>query len=117
VSFKRLLSFVRILEEEFSDIVENVELHPDKLRITLIDRSWIEIRYPVENKFSFHWQRGEKIYRIDTAPHHRHIKTFPRHIHFGSEDNVIEDFITKGTRPEDDFRAFMSWVREQLFNR
>ena len=115
MTLKRLLDFLNIIHKEFSDIITNVELQPDKLRIMLIDGSWIEIRYPVEDKFSFHWQRGDKIYRLDTAPHHKHIKTFPRHIHLGSEDNVVEDFITRvGDKPEENFRNFMKWVRSQL---
>ncbi len=111
----RMLNFVKILNDDFSDIVTDVDLHPDRLKITLVDNSWIEVRYPIKHKFSFHWQKGNKIYRIDTAPHHKHIRTYPRHIHFETEDNVIEDFITKaGDEPEDDFRNFMKWVREQL---
>jgi len=113
MSYQRLLNFVKIVNDEFSDIVSDVGLYPDRLRITLVDGSWIEVRYPVKGKFSFHWQRGNKIYRIDTAPHHKHIKTYPRHIHFEREDNVIEDFVTKaGDEPEEDFRNFMKWVRK-----
>jgi len=88
----RYLAFLKIVRDEFSDIVVDAELHADRIRLTLVDGSWIEVRYPVEDKFSFHWQRGEKIYRIDMAPHHREISTFPRHIHFGSEDNITEDY-------------------------
>lgn len=78
-----------------------------------MDGSWIEIRYPVEGKFSFHLQKGSKIYRIDTAPHHREIKTFPRHIHLGSEGNVVEDYVLdEKAQPEENLRKFMRWVRE-----
>jgi len=109
----RYSSFLKIVYDEFSDIIIDVELHADRIRLILLDNSWIDIRYPVENKFSFHWQRGEKIYRIDTAPHHRNIRTFPRHIHFGSENNVIEDSVTEGSKPpEENFRKFLLWVRE-----
>ena len=37
------------------------------------------------------------------------------HFHFGSEDNIIEDFITRdNNEPEDNLRSFMTWVRKQL---
>lgn len=114
--FLRYLTFLRIVNDEFSDIVVNVELHPDRVRLSLVDDSWIDVRYPVEDKFSFHWQRGRKIYRIDTAPHHRNIKTYPRHIHLGSENNIVEDNVTEEGSPEENFRRFMLWVRNILKN-
>ncbi|MDI6886861.1 MAG: DUF6516 family protein, partial [archaeon] len=99
------------------DIVMDAELHADKVRLILIDGSWIDVRYPVEDKFSFHWQRGDKIYRIDTAPHHKGMRSFPKHIHFGSEDNVIEDDVSEeNVSPEENFKRFMEWVRG-LFRR
>jgi len=113
--FRRYLSFLKIASEDFSDIVVNVELHADRVRLILNDSSWIDVRYPMEDKFSFHWQRGNKIYRIDTAPHHKSIRTFPRHIHFGSEDNVIEDYVLEeNVSPEENFKRFMDWVRGLL---
>lgn len=69
----RFLSFLKIVDDEFSDIVDDAELYADRVRLILVDNSWIDVRYPVENKFSFHWQRGETIYRIDTAPHHKEL--------------------------------------------
>jgi hypothetical protein len=109
----RYIVFWKIIKSEFSDIVINAELYVDRIRLTLVDGPWIEIRYPVEGKFSFHLQKGSKIYRIDTAPHHREIKTFPRHIHLGSEDNVVEDYVLdEKAQPEENLRKFMRWVRE-----
>ena len=107
----RLLVFVKIAQEEFSDIVKDVEIHDDRIRLTLLDASILDVRYPKEDKYSFHWQKISKIYRIDTAPHHMDIKTFPRHIHSGSEENIIADNITDfDNLPEDNFRNVMKWV-------
>ncbi len=104
-----------IIVNKFSDIVMDAELYADRVRLILIDGSWIEVRYPVEDKFSFHWQRGDKIYRIDTAPHHKGMRSFPRHIHFGSEDNVIEDDVSEeNVSPEENFKRFMEWVKGLL---
>ena len=38
-----------------------------------------DIRYPVDSKYSFHWQRKDEMIRIDTAPHHNQLSTYPRH--------------------------------------
>lgn len=42
-------------------------------------------------KYRYHWQdqNGRLIKRWDNAPHHRQIKTFPHHVHDGSETNVL----------------------------
>jgi len=40
-----------------------------------------------QDKYSFHWQSkdGKLIKRWDNAPHHPELKTFPHHLHHGSE--------------------------------
>ncbi len=53
-------------------------------------RAWL-LKY----KYSFHWQLEDKIIRIDTAPHHRLVSTYPRHMHIGMEENVVEDSVTE----------------------
>ena len=52
--FHRYLAFLKIATDEFSDVIANAELHADRVRIILIDGSWIEVRYPVVDKFFFH---------------------------------------------------------------
>ena len=93
--FQRLSMLASIAEDEFSDILkEPPKVLNDRVQFIFIDESIMAVRYPVENKYSFHWQRGANIYRINTAPHHKDIPGWPRHIHDGTEDNVIEDRIT-----------------------
>lgn len=48
--FRRYLSFLKIASDEFSDIIADAELHADRVRLILIDGSWIDVRYPVEDK-------------------------------------------------------------------
>jgi len=113
--FRRYIAFLKIAGDEFADIVVDAELRADRIRLILIDGSLIEVRYPRAEKFSFHWQRDDRIYRIDTAPHHKGIRTYPRHIHFSSEDNVIDDYVLgEYVSPEENFRRFMGWVNELL---
>ena len=92
--------------QEFPDIVVSASLlrgslHVAKsLRIFLVDNSFLEI-WISGNKYSYHWQRTDgKIYRHDNAPHkkHKHIKTFPKHFHDGSESNVKESYISDDAR-------------------
>jgi len=44
------------------------------------------------NGYRFHWQDKEQklIRRWDNAKHHPELKTFPAHVHIGSDENVKE---------------------------
>ena len=84
------------------------------LRIFFDDESFLEI-WISDKKYSYHWQKTDgKIYRHDNAPHkkHKHIKTFPKHFHDGSEGNVKES----GTddNPEIAVKDFLKFVRENI---
>ncbi len=85
----RLIVIARCAEEHFSDIIiEAPIIFSDKVSLLFIDGSFMDIRYPVDSKYSFHWQLEDEIIRIDTAPHHRQVSTYPRHMHIGKEENV-----------------------------
>ncbi|MGR3318484.1 MAG: toxin-antitoxin system TumE family protein [Candidatus Anammoxibacter sp.] len=42
--------------------------------------------------YSYHWQEPNKklLIRWDNSPHHKHIETFPHHIHYGN--NVLPSY-------------------------
>ncbi len=49
------------------------------------------------------------IYRHNNAPHHRQVKTFPKHYHKGREDFVVESYL-----PDEAFKAFklcIQWTK------
>lgn len=105
---------------EFPDIVDSISilrgpLHLAKsLRIFFLDESFLEI-WMSGVKFSYHWQRTNgKVYRHDNAPHkkHKQIKTFPKHFHDGSEDNVKESNIDDN--PDEALREFLKFIRIKL---
>ncbi|OLS13582.1 MAG: hypothetical protein RBG13Loki_2803 [Promethearchaeota archaeon CR_4] len=105
----RYLAFVKIIQSEFADITNDIELHIDRIHLELVNHSWIEIRYPVLGKFSFHWQFGKSLYRFDTTPHHPNLTSFPRHIHCQKEENVVEDkILTKDGTPEEHLNQFLT---------
>ncbi len=91
----RLQRFASIAIQEFNQILKQPPtILDDRLRIFLNDGSILDVQYPLQKKYSFHWMKGDLIYRINTATHHSEISTFPRHIHFQTETNVIPDNIT-----------------------
>ena len=114
------LKLKEIALTEFPDIVISSSITkgplntPKSLRIFLIDNSFLEIWLSSE-KYSYHWQKRDgKIYRHDNAPHprHKHLKTFPKHFHDGSEEKVKESNISNN--PEQAVREFLAFIREKL---
>ena len=109
-----------IAEVEFDDIVEQ-SYSPDmnELRIILADGSFVDLWFSLklEGRWSYHWERKAldlRIYRHDNTPHKRWqgVKTFPKHFHEGTEEQVIESSISDV--PEEALRQFLTFVRDKL---
>ena len=114
MSLNRIKKFADIAKKEFNWILKTKPIITEtKLRLILKDDSFIEIRYPLETEYSFHWQSNHKILRVNTAPDHKEIKTFPRHIHenFDIKEDTITDFKFS---PEENFRRFMERIVKEL---
>ena len=105
--------------QEFPDVVASASIirgplnAAKSLRVFFTDNSFLEV-YISGKKYSYHWQLTDKIYRHDNAPHHKHkkIKTFPKHFHNGSEDNIKESKISDD--PNNAIREFLKFVRDSL---
>ena len=88
---------VKILRRSIWDTdLEKIDLY--RYRIYFSDGSFLEMTERIveedqltTTKYRFHWQNkeGRIIKRWDNARHHPEIKTFPHHLHDGSEDNGI----------------------------
>lgn len=73
---KSYLRLARIAEEEFPDIVEHAEIREDRLRLYVIDNSFIDVWFSrrIPCKYAFHWERrhlDNTVYRWDNAAHRR----------------------------------------------
>ena len=109
---------------EFSDIVLLVHIitlptgGPLKLRLDIVDGSLLDVFISVSGRYAYHWERrmtsAGDLYRHDNAPHDRwrHVATFPKHFHDGSENNVVESYISDD--PEQAIREFLTFVRQKL---
>ncbi len=112
---------VLIAQAEFSAIVTNTTYiggtssSPNKLRIALIDGSFMDIWLSADGDYAFHWERRRQtgqMYRWDNAPHYPTIRTFPAHFHDGDESTVMESHLN--ANPEVAFREVLEFVRKQL---
>lgn len=86
------------------------------MRVLFSNAGVLDIRYPVDTSYSFFLYYNDCMYRIDTAPHHKEIKTFPNHCHYKTEDNVIADEWTcPSNNLEDNILGLITWL-ELIFN-
>lgn len=113
--------FARIAEIEFSEIVISSQDLDSKLRIYLIDKSFIDFFYSTKTKtqrFAIHWERQHAdatIYRIDNTPDKkwRKVKSFPIHFHSREHSHVIDPpfNLKKNFELEDLLRSFLVFTR------
>ena len=109
---------------EFGDVVVSAQImslptgDPLKLRLDIVDGSLLDVFISVSGRYSYHWERrligkGD-LYRHDNAPHNRwrHVATFPKHFHDGSENNVVDSSISDDH--EKAMREFLAFVRRKL---
>ena len=111
---------------EFTDVVVNAQIvtlptgDPLKLRLDIADGSLLDVFISVSGRYSYHWERRlvgrDELYRHDNAPHDRwrHVATFPKHFHDGSESNVVASSIADD--PEQAVRNFLTFVRRKLLS-
>jgi len=108
------------IAKDFSEIVVDTRMiklpsgEPLKLRVYILDGSFLDVWISVSGKYSYHWERRHidgKIYRHDNAPHNswKHVKTFPRHFHEGEEKSVVESRIS--SEPREAIRGFLGFIR------
>ena len=112
---------------DFPDIVLQAQIlllptgDPHKLRIDIVDGSFLDVFISVSGRYSYHWERrlipAGDLYRHDNAPHRRwrHVATFPKHFHNGAEDRVVESYLNDDSREA--LRECLDFVRCRLLSR
>ena len=115
-----------IADSEYGDIIRESEIvlsytgRARKLRLKLVDNTFIDIWYTLEGDYSFHWEQRnvrESIYRHDNAPHKKwaYVKTFPKHCHNGLQEKVIESNLSN--IPMQAIREFLVLVRKRIIEK
>jgi hypothetical protein len=88
---------------------------PNKLRLALIDESFLDIWLSPDGDYAYHWeqrrQRGE-LHRWDNAPHYPRVGSYPAHFHDGDENTVVESDLDP--RPEVALRQVLDYVCNRL---
>ncbi|MDI6655760.1 MAG: DUF6516 family protein [Candidatus Hydrothermarchaeota archaeon] len=108
-----------IVDVEFLDIVLHSQIFMGKLRLHVIDGSYLDVwfSHKLSGRFAYHWERRKKegkVYRYDNRPHEKfkHMKSYPKHFHNGSDEQVEESHFSEN--PKDALREFLNIVREKI---
>ena len=109
----------RIAEAEFLDIISAATVFRNRLRIVLLDDSYIDFWWSrrIRGRFAYHWERryvDGTIYRHDNAPHAlwQSVDSFPKHFHSGSQQTVTVSDIPDD--PEQGLRHFLEFARDLM---
>ena len=113
------LRLARIACEEYPDIVITAEFMEEKLRLHLVDGSFIDVWFSeaLPGRWAYHRERRHvdgTIYRHDNRPHEnlKHLRTYPKHFHVESDEHVEESYLSDN--PEEALRQFLSFARSKL---
>jgi len=113
------IRLARIAEEEFPDIIEHAEIKRDRLRLHIVDGSFLDVWFSrrIPCRYALHWERrhlDDTVYRWDNAAHRvlKGLETFPHHFHEGAQHSVCP-FKPKETM-EDTLRAILEYVRQRV---
>ena len=97
------------IDVEFVEtMMEPAELCQDALLVRLHNGAVSELRIASAEEYSIGWLWGDTELRIDTAPMHPQLSTFPNHLH-NSEDQLLPDpFTQPGRDPWDNVRSVIT---------
>ena len=109
----------RIAETEFLALVRSTTILRDKLRVILVDGSYIDFWWSTQlpGRYAHHWERRHvdgTIYRHDNMPHPQWqgMSSFPKHFHFGDQQTVVESALAAD--PEQALRQFLTFAGSRI---
>lgn len=100
------------LEEGYGGALAGpAELRQDALLLRLDNGVSAELRFASASEYVIGWRWGDAELRIDTAPLHAGLETFPNHLH-DAEGRVRGDGVTRpGLEPWDNVRRVIDALR------
>lgn len=91
----------------------SVTLRRDALELGLANGVDLTLRIISENEYSMSWRWGDVGMRIDTAPLHDKLATYPNHLH-ALDGTVVADPVTEiGAEPWRNVRVLIERLLEQ----
>lgn len=99
------------LAERYSaELAGPVEAKQDALLLRLRNGATVELRIAGREEYAIAWRWGDAEFRIDTAPVHPELPTYPNHLH-DCDGTLQPDWLTQPRRdPWDNVRAVIDAV-------
>lgn len=86
------------IERRYADaLTEPVQVRQDALLLALHNGVAMELRFGAAHEYAIAWRWGDAELRIDTAPLHPQLATFPNHLH-DAEGKACADPLTNPLR-------------------
>lgn len=101
---------VDLLADELSSFIDGEpQFLYDGIQAKLKSGANLQIIYPTDEEYMFAWEQEGDTLRIDTAPLHKELSTFPNHFHRGNELNA--DAVTSiKNRPEENLKKVLEFI-------
>ncbi len=107
------LELQECIDREFAGaLAQRTELCQDALLVRLGNEIVAELRFLTADEYSIGWRWGDAELRIDTAPVHPELATFPNHLH-DADGKIRADPLTRpGAAPWENARAVIAALLE-----
>ncbi len=93
-------------------LVDTPQQSYDAVTLSFTNNTAVEIRFAGEDEYSLKWNSAEKEFRIDTAPLHPELSTFPNHLHLSNGEMRADPFTTPGNPPWENVKAVLDNILE-----
>ncbi|MBI3144725.1 MAG: hypothetical protein HYZ18_05535 [Pseudogulbenkiania sp.] len=70
-----------IIDDFGETLAGDITLFQDAIYLELLNGTQLEIKAASNEEYAFVWKYGDRVLRIDTAPLHPDLATFPHHLH------------------------------------
>ncbi len=88
------------IDAQFAEaLTESAERCQDALLVRLCNDVVIELRFASAEEYAISWRWGDAELRIDTAPLHPQLSTFPNHLHTDTGQLLSDPFTHPGRDP------------------
>lgn len=96
-----------IVSDFGAQLMDTPKISQDAVIVAFANGIEMELRFVDANEYAIHWQWQDQEFRIDTAPLHKNLATFPNHLHL-PDGSVEPDHITQpGKEPWENIKPLI----------
>ncbi len=100
----------RIIDHYGEQLADTPRQNYDALGLSFANGLRVEIRFATPEEYAIRWSSGGAESRIDTAPLHRGLDTFPNHLHCADGEVRADPYTTPGHPPWDNLKAVLDAI-------